>query len=262
MADLLRRIFPGLVPVVGGADFGMDGAIPDGAGEPYPLVCTIRRDVIGNLTRSLDSFVGAGGRSRKVVVATSQSLTPRKQNNLRDRAREKGFVLEQIFDRHAVANLLAENSRWRRDLLGIPAPPGALTEEPRTRRPFYDLSPVGRAHDLAWLRSTQGDRVLVGQPGAGKTFLPLHLMRREGWNARFLDPAASRAEVADDYGDLRPDIVIVDDAHVYREKLEDLVHLRRSQGASFAIVATTWPTGRDGVLEALGGQRRSASWSC
>lgn len=36
-ADLLRAIYPTLVPIRGGTDAGMDGAIADGEGEPFPL---------------------------------------------------------------------------------------------------------------------------------------------------------------------------------------------------------------------------------
>lgn len=34
--DLLRDAYPGLTPVAGGGDAGMDGAIPDAIGEPLP----------------------------------------------------------------------------------------------------------------------------------------------------------------------------------------------------------------------------------
>src|SRR5436305_3410689 len=57
MTDLLRDTFPSLVPVRGGKDSGMDGAIADGEGEPYPLVATTAKDVKRNLTRSLDSLL-------------------------------------------------------------------------------------------------------------------------------------------------------------------------------------------------------------
>ncbi len=74
--DLLRReAFPALVPIRGGSDAGMDGAVADGEGPAYPLVCTTGKDVIGNLTRSLDSYLADDGSRRLVVVATSQALT-------------------------------------------------------------------------------------------------------------------------------------------------------------------------------------------
>jgi hypothetical protein len=52
-ADLLRAIYPTLVPMRGGADSGMDGAIADGEGEPFSLVTTTDERVLRNLTRSL-----------------------------------------------------------------------------------------------------------------------------------------------------------------------------------------------------------------
>src|SRR4051794_30741819 len=66
MGDLLQDDFPGLVPVPGGNDAGMDGAIASGKGEPFPLVCTIEENVYGNLKKSLDSFLERGLSSRSV----------------------------------------------------------------------------------------------------------------------------------------------------------------------------------------------------
>jgi hypothetical protein len=54
-ADLLRNEFPTLVPIRGGSDAGMDGAIADPQGPAYPLVSTTDDDVIGNFTKSLTS---------------------------------------------------------------------------------------------------------------------------------------------------------------------------------------------------------------
>ncbi len=62
VCDLLRDDpFPSLAPIPGGNDAGMDGAIADGGGEAYPLVCTTDNDVIGNLTASLESYRRRGG---------------------------------------------------------------------------------------------------------------------------------------------------------------------------------------------------------
>jgi hypothetical protein len=63
-ADLLRDELPTLVPVRGGTDAGMDGAIADDAGPAFPLVCTTAKDVIGSLTRSLNSYLRDGGNRR------------------------------------------------------------------------------------------------------------------------------------------------------------------------------------------------------
>lgn len=88
--DLIRPEFPGVVPVRGGSDSGFDGAIADGQGVPFPLVSTTAKDVIGNLTRNLKSYLRDGGTRRSVVLATSRELSKRRRKNLEARARELG----------------------------------------------------------------------------------------------------------------------------------------------------------------------------
>ena len=51
-ADVLRKIYPTLVPIRGGSDTGMDGAVGDEEDEAYPLISTTQDNVIGNLTKS------------------------------------------------------------------------------------------------------------------------------------------------------------------------------------------------------------------
>ncbi len=251
MGDLLRDIFPSLVPVRGGSDAGMDGAIVDENGEPFPLVCTIEEDVIGNLTGSLDAFLKRGLKARKVALATSQSLTPPRRHNLVERAREKGFTMVQVVDQSGVADRLYRNSRWCRELLGLSGAPSALSVVPPTRRQLIDLEPVGREADLEWLRTTSGDRVLSGQPGSGKTFLAYHLMRN-GWNALFL-ASPDETAVANAIRDQKPEVIVADDSHADLDRLVGLVRLRREIGAEFSILAMTWEGSRDQVVEALGG---------
>ncbi len=249
--DLLRDAYPTLVPVHGGQDFGMDGAIADGEGEAYPLIITTATDVIGNLTRNLDSYVAGGGVRRRVVVATSTELSPTRRRNLEDRARDKGFVLIQVHERRDIANRLYRNSEWAQALLGISGAPPALAAIPRSRSPAReDLDLVGRDADLLWLRETVQDRLLVGQPGSGKTALLLRLVR-EG-RALFL---ASRDEtqIANACRDLQPEIVIVDDAHLDPDVLEVLRQIRSTVDATFALVAATWPGAEDDVAHSLGG---------
>ncbi len=57
VTDILRTEYPTLVPIPGGTDAGQDGAIADGLGVPFPLVVTTEKDVIGNLTKSLKSYL-------------------------------------------------------------------------------------------------------------------------------------------------------------------------------------------------------------
>lgn len=121
--DLLRPALPGLVPIRGGSDAGMDGAIADGSGEAYPLVSTTGKNVIGNLTSSLKSYLSNGGDRRRVVLATSQDLTQQRRRNLQQRAKEKGFELVQVFDQAAFAERLYRDPAWCHELLGLTGTP-------------------------------------------------------------------------------------------------------------------------------------------
>ena len=237
-ADVLRPEFPSLVPIRGGSDAGMDGAIADGEGVAYPLVTTTGEDVIGNLTRNLTTYLAEGGARRKVVLATSRELTARRRRNLEERAQKLGFTLVQIYDRSAIADRLYDNARWCRELLGLSGEPPALSVEPRTGRPLLDVQPVGRDSDLAWLREAKDDRLLVGQPGSGKTFV-FRTLVREGWGLFVTSENLTR--IAEDYRSKKPSVLILDDAQVRRELLADLRHFRAEIGAKFAIVASSWP---------------------
>jgi hypothetical protein len=256
--DLLRDAFPSLVPVRGGHDAGMDGAIASLEEEAYPLVCTTREDFHRNLVESLDSFLAHGRRPRKVVFATSQEVTPPQRRRLEDSAHGKGFALVQVVDRNAIAQRLYWSPRWLKELIGLSAVPLALSAVPRSRRSMLDLEPIGREEDLHWIQSTPGDRVLIGEPGSGKTFLFRHLIR-QAWDGLFL--------VDDDRGEIKrallerkPSVVVVDDAHVRPETLRMLRQMREEMGGSFSIIATTWTWERylDQVLAELpGAQERT-----
>ena len=237
-----------VVPVRGGSDAGMDGAIADGRGEPFPLVVTTAKDVIGNLTRSLDSYRDHGFKRRRVALATSRALTPLRQRNLYQRARDKGFLLVALYERQAIADRLYRNSGWTKQLLGLSGKPRALSALPRTRRPLVEIPLIGRDADLEWLSSGDGDRVLVGQPGSGKTYLLLQLVRqgRGLFLVRDDDEAIAHA-----CRDLKPELIFVDDAHVDPESLDRLRHLRTEVEGDFKIIATTWPGSTDEVANAL-----------
>lgn len=251
MADLLRDVFPGLVPVPGGNDAGMDGAIADGKGEPYPLVCTTGEDVARNLRNSLGAFLDRGLPSRKVALATSRTLTPPETRALFLLAEKKEFKLLQVFERSALAALLYRNSIWCKRLLGLSGTPSALSVVPLSRRPQINIELKGRDEDVAWLRSTTGDRVVLGFPGSGKTYLFSSLIR-SGWPALFL-VNGDDAAIANAIRDQKPGIVIVDDAHVAPEKLDRLKRLRDEIQGEFEIVAASWPGARADVIEAMGG---------
>lgn len=251
--DLLRRDLPGLVPIPGGGDAGMDGAVADGEGEAFPLVCTTDQRVIRNLTRSLDRYREEGGRRRRVALATSRRLTPRRRRNLEKRAREKGFVLVQVFAREAIADRIYRDSRWLRDLLGLAGTPRALSVVPPGGPSPLEIPLIGREADLEWLRSTSGDCLVLGQPGSGKTHL-LHQLVREGWGL-FLT-SEDQTAIASDLRSLKPLAIVVDDAHAHPGVLGFLRRLR-AETRDFDLVATGWPGAEEEVSLALGGLPRA-----
>src|SRR5947209_6820761 len=161
MTDLLRDTFPSLVPVRGGKDSGMDGAIADGEGEPYPLVVTTAEDVERNLTRSLDSFLKRKRPRRKVVLATSQALTPELQHKLKDVAQEKGFTLVGLIEQSGIADRLRENGYWRERLLGLTGEPSTLSVVPASRRPLLDVSTIATTWE--WEKAKVIDALGVGE---------------------------------------------------------------------------------------------------
>lgn len=253
-AALLGEFYPGLAPVPGGSDSGMDGAVPDGAGAPYPLIATTSDRVLANFNRSIDSYVRDGGVRRSAVVATTRSLTPQKRRNLEKAAGEKGFTIVGIHDRSSFCDLLYHNSHWSLELLALTGAPRTLSSMPLRTRPHLLLPLVGRETDLEWLHLSADDLLLVGQPGSGKTFLLEEFARQS--DALFFI-SEDLAEVANDVRDLRPKIIIVDDAHVRIDHLSRLRHLRDEMGADFRILASSWPGGELLVRRALGIESQS-----
>ena len=247
-ADLLRDGYPTLVPIRGGQDAGMDGAIADGEGRPFPLVSTTGKDVIGNLTRNLESYRKHGGTRRKIVLATSQKLSQKRRNNLYDRADQLGFILLQVFDQAAMATLLYRSPEWCLELLNLSSNTAPLSVVPRTARPLLSQPMIGREADLLWLRALTNDGLLVGQPGLGKTFL-LYQLAMEGKGLYVISD--DRREIAAAIRAQQPGVVMVDDAQIYGDLLLNLKQLREETGAEFAILASCWPGARDEIIEIL-----------
>jgi hypothetical protein len=95
--DLLGQIYPGLTPVVGGTDAGMDGAIPSAEGC-FPLICTTQNDVSGNLQKSINAHLKRRAGPARCILATTVHLTPQRRDNLIDAAKALGAQLHQIHD--------------------------------------------------------------------------------------------------------------------------------------------------------------------
>jgi hypothetical protein len=247
-SDLLRAEWPTLVPVRGGADSGMDGAIADGEGPPLPLVCTTAKNVIANLTRSLTSYIDGGGSRRKLILATSRELSQLRRQNLHVRARDKGCELIQVYDQAAIADRLYRNPPWCRELLQLTGNPSALSVIPLSQRPLLETPLIGRADDLTWLCEATGEGLLMGVPGSGKTFL-LQILAKE--DEGLFVVSEDRGAIAAALRAQQPKRLIIDDAHLCPELLVSLRQLRTEVGASFTIIASCWPGEQGGVLEAL-----------
>lgn len=253
VVDLIRK-HDGLfaVPIRGGSDGGMDGAIADGEGEPIPIISTISNNVSGNMKRNLERYKkkSEGGNARKCIVATSRSLTPQRQVNLTKKARELGFTLLQVVEQSGVAARLYHDSKWCKELLHLTGQPSALSVIPVTRRQLPEFELVGRTEAKDWLRNSHGDRLLVGEPGAGKTSLLYESAIDEENRALFV-VSHDEGEIANAVRDQEPKIIFVDDAHTDIDFLSKLLRLRREIRGDFEILATCWHGDRDEIVQTL-----------
>lgn len=250
--ELLRdAYYPKLRPVDGGNDAGMDGVgeLPDG--ERFFLISTVDEDVRGNLRKNVKSHIDAGGELRTVVLATSREVRGRRRVELQGTLLDDfGVRLADVHDRGDFVQLLYGNPRWCKDLLGVAGIARALTRLPASRRPTPEIRLIGRDADLAELRGADGDLVISGKPGIGKTFLLERLMEEDwglfdaGWSLDQLEAAVR---------ELRPRRVVLDDAHLKGDRLAELRQLRREMNADFDLVAVSWPGELDEVAGALPG---------
>lgn len=239
--DIINKDGLHVAPIPGGNDYGMDGAIADWEDVPFPLVCTISNDVSGNLKRNIKRYIKMGGTRRKVMVSTPRQLTPKRRWYLEKCATELGFTLIECYDRARLVRLLYQSPLWCRDLLGLTGDLPALSIFPRSMRHSFDIPLIGRDGDLERLISIEGDRLLVGQPGSGKTFLLAALARENDGAFVVSDDIVA---ISASFRELHPSILIIDDAFQRKELITSLLHYRRETGAGFAIIASCWPSDR------------------
>ena len=144
--------------------------------------------------------------------------------------------------------MLYHAPQWRKDLLGVAGAAKALSRFPANSRPMPKIPLIGRDGELERLRAASGDLVLVGRPGIGKTFL-LEQLAAEGWG--LFDAGWQMANLEDAVREMRPQRVVMDDAHMAADRLAHVLRLRREMNAEFGIVAVSWPGRADMVTASL-----------
>ena len=247
--ELVRQDGWPVVPVIGGQDDGFDGAVADGKGEPFPLISTIGEDLVGNFKKNVKQAQRKGWKADRAIFATSGDITPQTRRNLYESAREVNITLVQAYPRDWFAYRLYHNPYWCKHLLGLTGRPRALSVFPRTDRPRLGDHVSGRESETQWLKGSQGDCLLVGGPGSGKTFL-LQSLANE-LQALFLVDG-DREQIANDVRELEPSAVIIDDAHVNPDLIRSFDQLRKEIDAEhIRIIATCWISEVDQVRGAL-----------
>ncbi|MEW6029399.1 MAG: hypothetical protein AB1554_07935 [Chloroflexota bacterium] len=129
------------------------------------------------------------------------------------------------------------------DILGLipffKKEPPALSVVPDTAKLSLDLPLIGRDEDLDWLQNNNGDRVLIGQPGSGKTFLLYQFAKHgEGLFVNVFD----LDKVISEHKRKKPKTIIVDDAQAHLEFIRGLINYRKRKSAKFDILASCWPS--------------------
>jgi len=242
--DLLTEIYPGLSPIPGGTDWGRDADVHPATEEPpVRLLATssrTREGVRKNLLAGLRSMAKHGVPFRRIVLANPASLTQSERHSLGESAKKFGAVVDAIFDRGFFASRLRRDGQWRQRLLGLSPYPITLSRLPPdlAESPWAALPLVGRNAELQVISATEGDLVISGSPGVGKTRL---LAEIEG--AFFVDRDATRDRLADDLRWARPAVIVVDDAGRSEELIRSLVRLRQVEPSlhEYRIAAACWP---------------------
>ncbi|MFO7171942.1 MAG: hypothetical protein DIU70_003105 [Bacillota bacterium] len=240
-----------VLPVPGGQDAGYDGAILDTEEGrlPGPLVATTQKKALSNLRRNLSRHAAMyPDAAKRAFFVTSRRLTPGQRRNLEKEAKKLGYVLIGIADQEAVAEHLYYDPQSCYELLGFKGVPPALSPLPPRRRPHWDVDLVGRDVAFDRLRNLDGDLLLIGMPGSGKTSLLSQAAKENlGLFARTID----RDSLAADLRRYQPRAVFVDGLDDQVAAVRTLVSLREESGIQFHIVVTGWYED-DEIVQLLG----------
>ena len=249
--DLLRDAhYPGLRGTPHNNDTGIDGLSGPDDDPEFGLVATTAKDYRHNLRESVRRHLDAGGAARVFVLATTQEVTVKSRRSLMQEAEKQGVRLRAIHDRDEFEQLLYRSPEWRKSLLGVTGSAQALSRFPASLRPSVPIPLIGRDADLARLRSEDGDIVLAGKPGVGKTFLLEHLAD-EDWGLFDLGIGWDIPALKDAVIKMQPRRMVLDDAHLSPDRIPAVRQMRREMEASFGIVAVSWPGRADEVAALL-----------
>ncbi|UPL17118.1 hypothetical protein [Microbacterium aurugineum] len=237
--SLLTSVYPGLVPITGGSDFGLDAEITEDS-LTTGLIITSARSWDGakrSLRDSLRSMRKNEVPVRRIVAVSLAEANRSKREKLRDIATGFDCELVQVYDRAWFANQFRESPDWRRRILDIEGGPFSFSRQPRGARPDEEqLSTVGRDSLIAEANKSESDTILFGVPGVGKSHVAGRLR-----GALFLERQPTPERLLDDLIETRPARVVVDDAGARLQDVDLLLRLRDAEKLDYRIVATCWP---------------------
>lgn len=247
---LIANDYPGLVPVTGGTDHGLDAELVKPNGQVLGLVITSSRTWEGakkSLRGSLKSARDHNKRVDQVVVANLAEVNRQKRIKLAAITEEFKCELIQVYDRPWFANAFSDDPDWRRKILHIEGGAFSLSRSPRGARPDeHQLPTVGRDELLDRAENSDQDLILWGVPGAGKSHVAGRLP-----GALFLERNTAPERLLDDLLATTPEIVVVDDAGGRADDLEHLLHARHAEQLKFRIAATCWPHEKEACADHL-----------
>ncbi len=249
-AALIGHDYPGLVPVTGGTDHGLDAELVKADGQVLGLIITSSRSWDGakkSLSGSLKSARDHKKRIDQLIVANLAEVNRQKRIKLAAIAKEFNCELIQVYDRPWFANAIRENPDWRRKILHIEGGAFSLSRSPRGARPDeHQLPTVGRDELLDRATNSDQDLILWGVPGAGKSHVASRLP-----GALFLEQKPLPERLLDDLLVANPKFVVVDDAGGRTDDIQHLLHARHAENLKFRVAVTCWPHERESIADHL-----------
>ena len=233
---VLEQLGLEVVPLNVHTGFAADPANINPDAEWSALVATTITDIRQNFERVMNKFKSVV-QSRRIYLATTKTVSPKTKKKIYSFAEANGLNMANILDQNWSAEQLYRDPVPRQALLQLPEQPAALCSFPPANRVFQDDLLVGRERAVRRLLELDGDCVLSGAPGSGKTALLGHLVQHH--RALFLW-RNDREEIREGLWELNPKIVLVDDAYLNVEHVMNLLEVRREIDTNFRIIATCW----------------------